>query len=274
MIHILQDSFLRWPLIALLLAGGMCSFLAVYVVLRRVVFLGAALAEISSVGVAVGILLGEKYDIHINFVICSLIFVLIGVGIFSIRPRKRSIPEEGVIGTGWAIASALAILFIYFSETGEVHMLDIVKGTPIGVSPQDIAVMFALFLPVALIHGLFYKEFIFISFDPETAATQGYRTRLWDLLLYLTLGVVIAASIRTVGTLLTFSYLVIPGVLGLAITKQLKPAFILSFITAAISTVIGYYFSVKYDWPTSAAITATLSVFVIPTVIYRFLSRV
>lgn len=274
MMHILQDSFLRWPLIALLLAGGMCSFLAVYVVLRRVVFLGAALAEISSVGVAVGILLGEKYDIHINFVLCSLIFVLIGVGIFSIRPRKRSIPEEGVIGTGWAIASALAILFIYFSETGEVHMLDIVKGTPIGVSPQDIAVMFALFLPVALIHGLFYKEFIFISFDPETAATQGYRTRLWDLLLYLTLGVVIAASIRTVGTLLTFSYLVIPGVLGLAITKQLKPAFILSFITATISTVIGYYFSVKYDWPTSAAITATLSVFVIPTVIYRFLSRV
>lgn len=263
MIHILQDSFLRWPLIALLLSGSMCAYLAVYVVLRRSVFLGAALAEISSVGVACGILLGEKYNIHIDLVFSSLLFVLLGVLIFSIRPRRRHIPEEGIIGTGWAIASALAILFIYFSQTGEIHMLDIVKGTPIGVPPKDVYMMAVIFIPVALLHLLFYKEFVFVSFDPETAATQGYNTRLWDMFLYLTLGIVIAASIRTIGTLLTFAYLVIPGVIGLASTKRLSLAFVISIIFVILSTTIGYYISVKHDWPTGASIITILAVCVI-----------
>lgn len=271
--EILRDPFLRWPLIALLLAAGMCSFLAVYVVLRRVAFLGAALAEISSVGVAVGILLGEKFGLRLNFVLCSLAFVLLGVGIFSIRPSRRRVPEEGVIGTGWALASALAILFVYFSQTGEIHMLDIVKGTPIGVPPHDVYVMGALFLPIAAVHYLFFKEFVFISFDPETAATQGFRTRLWDFLLYLTLGVAIAASIRTVGTLLTFSYLVIPGVVGLLVTRRLRPSFLVAVLTAVISTVIGYYVSVRHDWPTSATITVVTSAFILPALGYRLVRR-
>lgn len=270
---IIRDSFLRWPLIALLLSASMCSFLAVYVVLRRVVFLGAALAEISSVGVAVAILLAEKAAFHSNPIFWSLLFVLVGVGIFSFRPPRRRIPEEGVIGTGWAVASALAILMIFFSDTGEAHMLDIVKGNPVGVPPADVYLMAAMFGVIAVVHFLLYKEFVFTSFDPETAATQGYRTRLWDLLLYLTLGVAIAVSIRTIGTLLTFSYLVIPGVTGLLLTRRLKPAFIASMVAAVIATALGYYLSVRKDWPTSATITTTSFVLLLVAMIYSALRR-
>lgn len=259
MVAILQDPFLRWPLIALLLAAVVCSFLAIYVILRRVVFFGAALAEISSLGVALGILVGERLHIHLSYMVYSLALVLLGIALFSTRPSRRRIPEEGIIGASWVSASALALLLIYFSQTGEMHVLDIVNGTPIGVPPGDVYLMAGLLIPIALIHLLFFKEFIFISFDAETAATQGYRTQLWDLLLYVTLGVSIAASIRTVGTLLTFSYLVIPGVVGLMTTPRLRPAFFVSVGTAAFATVAGYYLSVQHDWPTGATIIATLS---------------
>lgn len=273
MIEILQDPFLRLPLVALTISASICSFLAIYVILRRAVFLGAALAEMSSAGVALGILLEERYGISINLVVCSLFFVMIGVAIFSFRPQKKAVSEEGIIGTGWAIASALAILLIYMSQTGEVHMLDIVKGNPIGVSLHDIYLMGIIFIPIIIIHILFFKEFIFVSFDPETASTQGYWIPFWNLLLYITLGVVIAVSIKTIGTLLTFSYLVIPGVIALIICLRLKAAFIASTTIGIISTYIGYWISVKFDWPTSASITVTAFAFFIPALLYKLLSR-
>src|SRR5258705_635805 len=52
-------DFWRDSMAAVLIAGGMCAALGVYVVLRRVVFVGAALTQISGVGVALAFWLGS-----------------------------------------------------------------------------------------------------------------------------------------------------------------------------------------------------------------------
>jgi zinc transport system permease protein len=243
------QEFHRRALLALVLASGICSYLSVWVVLRRSVFLGAALAEISSAGVAFGALLEEWLGHHSEsleeshtLIGCALAAVLIGIAIFSIRPARRRIPEEGAIGSGWIIAGGLGLLFLDLNTQGEAHIRDILKGNLLGVNWHDVKLMTTVFIALTVIHFLFYKEFLFTSFDPETAATQGYRVRWWDFLLYLTLGIAIAVSIRFIGTLITFSSLVLPGVTALLLTRRLWLAFVLSVAVALIASVAGYSF--------------------------------
>ena len=249
--EIFTDSFLRQPLIALVLAGVLCGYLGVFVVLRRMVFLGAALAEVSSVGIAASMLAG------LSPVIGSLGFVVLGIAVFSARPRRQTLPHESVVGVGYVLAAALAVLLVHLG-TGEAHMLDILTGNIIGVETADIWWIAGTLAGVIVIHGLFFKEFLFTSFDPETAASQGFHIRLWDALLFLTLGAAVATSIRLVGTLVAFAYLVIPGVWALAVCRSMRSTVVLAPLFAVVPAVLGYYLSFRLDLPTGAAVASVL----------------
>ncbi len=248
--EIFTDSLLRMPLIALVLAGLMCAYLGLFVILKRVVFLGAALAEVSSAGIAAAMLT------KLNPVIGSLAFVLGAVGIFSGR-SKRGIPQEASVGIGYAFAGALAILLIHLGS-GEAHMLDILTGCIIGVETADVWIMFWVFIATVLVHWLCFKEFLFSSFDPETARSQGVNVRLLDIILFLTLGVAVAVGIRSVGTLVTFAFLVAPAAGALALARSMKAAIIAAPIFAVIPSVVGYYLSYRFDLPTGATVTAVM----------------
>jgi ABC-type Mn2+/Zn2+ transport system permease subunit len=113
---------------------------------------------------------------------------------------------------------------------------------------------------VLLIHALFTKEFLFVSFDADTANAMGYRARAWDMLLYATIGLAIAFSIHTVGVLLAFSALVLPPVTALLLTRRMRSALILSVILGLIPVPIGLYLSFAKDLPSSATIVAVMFV--------------
>lgn len=251
--EVFTDSFLRQPLIALVICGAVCGYLGIFVVLRRTVFLGAALAEVSSAGIATAILAG------VNPMLGSLSFVVAGVAAFSARPSRRQLPQEASVGVGYALAAAMAVLLIHLG-TGEAHMLDVLTGNIIGVEATDLWVALAVFAGVMGVHALCFKEFLFTSFDPETAASQGYHTRLWDALLFLTVGIAVATSIRLVGTLVTFAYLVVPAVSALGVCRSLRTAIATIPFVGVLPAVVGYYLSYRLDLPTGATVTTVMVV--------------
>ncbi|HET7462012.1 MAG TPA: metal ABC transporter permease, partial [Longimicrobium sp.] len=107
---------------------------------------------------------------------------------------------------------------------------------------------------VLLVHLLFYKEFLFVSFDRETARTLGYRVGAWNLLLYLTLGLVIAFAMQFAGVMLVFNFLVLPAVTGLLLGRGMAGVFAWSVASALLAALIGFTLSVPYDLPTGPAI--------------------
>ena len=58
MTAMLEYDFIRTALLGTTAIGIVCAYLGVYVVLRRIVFVGATMAQISSAGIAIGILTG------------------------------------------------------------------------------------------------------------------------------------------------------------------------------------------------------------------------
>jgi ABC-type Mn2+/Zn2+ transport system permease subunit len=250
MFDVFQIPFMQQALVATVLVGVTCAFLSVFVVLRRIVFVGVALAQLSSAGVALALFLGVTAGFALTG--ASLAFMLVGVVFFALPTVGRRVSQEAVIGTGYAAAAALGILLVARSAAGESHMLNLLFGNILAATPKDNLLMAIVFACVGLVHHRFHKEFIFVSFDPEMARTLGVRTRGWDLLLFLTVGVTIAVAIRVAGALLVFAFLVIPGLTGLLAGGKLGRAFLVSIGAAVISAVAGLHLSFIFDLPSAA----------------------
>jgi len=60
MLEMLKHDFLRHALAAAMIAGASLSFVGVYVILRRIVFVGAALAQLGAAGVGLALLTGQS----------------------------------------------------------------------------------------------------------------------------------------------------------------------------------------------------------------------
>ena len=245
---VFQLDFMQRALLAGLLVGGACAFLGVYVVLRRIVFVGVALAEMSSAGVALALLIG------LSPMLGSVLVMLAGVVLVSVRWGGRRIRQDAFIGIGYIVASAASILMLAKSPSGEASLLDLLFGNILTATATDIqATAIALGL-MLLFHLVFYKEILFVAFDPDTASASGYNARLWELALYLTIGLTIAFSIHAVGVLLTFASLVVPAVTALLLTRRMGTAFGVAIAAGTIPVPLGLYLSFVADLPAAATI--------------------
>jgi zinc transport system permease protein len=252
----------RDALYGALLIGVTCSVLGVYVVLRRIVFVGAALAELSSLGIALAIWMagrGMALGAVTDPVVVSLIVTFAGVVFFSTSTGRGRVPPDATIGVVYAAAAAAAILFIAKATTGEAHDL-LLHGNILGITRRDWLVLLGVAVPVLLLHAVFFKEFLFVSFDRETARTLGYRVERWNLLLYLSLGVVIAFAMQFAGVMLVFDFLVLPAVTGLLLGGGLAVVFGGAVASAVLASVAGFAASVTFDLPTGPAIIAASAV--------------
>jgi ABC-type Mn2+/Zn2+ transport system permease subunit len=233
-----------------------CSVLGVYVVLRRIVFVGAALAQLSSAGIALALFLsgfGAMHALGAHPVAMALVVTLAGALFFGAEGGGRGpVPPDATIGVTYAVAAAAGILLVAKASTGEAHDI-FLQGNILGITRKDTLVLLGVSVPVLLLHVLFYKEFLFVSFDRETARTLGYRVGGWNLLLYLTLGLVIAFAMQFAGVMLVFNFLVLPAVTGLLLGRGMAGVFAGSVISALLAAVIGFTLSVPYDLPTGPA---------------------
>jgi zinc transport system permease protein len=255
--------------------GLACSVLGVYVVLRRIVFVGAALAQLSSAGIALALWLAGKgwmLGISTRPIALALILTIAGVLFFGAGSGRGRIPPDATIGVTYAVAAALGIILISKATTGEAHDI-FLQGNILGITRGDTMVLIAVAIPVLLVHAFFYKEFLFVSFDRETARTLGYRINFWNLLLYLTVGLVIAFAMQFAGVMLVFNFLVLPAVTGLLVSRSMAGTFLWSIISALVAAIIGFSISVPFDLPSGPAIIAVSGVLVLVAFLVRLTQR-
>jgi zinc transport system permease protein len=252
MVEMLQHPFFHNALIAGMLAAMMCSMVGVYVVLKRLVFVGITLAQLSSAGVALALLL------HLHPTVLALSTSLVGVAFFSQVPSsQRRLPLEAVIGASYILAAALGVLCMAKNPVGEARALNVLFGNILSVHTDEILALAVILVVLVLVHVVFYKEFLFVSFDIETARAQGMQARLWNLLLYLTLGLAIAFAIRSMGVLLVFTFLTVPAMTARLVANRMASLFTLAVLFGSLSVPLGLYLAFRLDLPTGTTVAAT-----------------
>jgi zinc/manganese transport system permease protein len=244
------------PLLACLILAGIHAYLGVHVIERKVIFVDLALAQIAALGATFALLFG--LDLHgPDTYWFSLVATFIGAVIFSFtRTRKEKVPHEAIIGIVYAVAASLAILILSRTAEGDEHIRYMLVGNILLVDTQEIINMAILYGLVGALHWRFRKKFILISTDVEEAYRQGVSVKKWDLLFYVTFGLVVTSSVSIAGVLLVFSFLIVPSVSAMLFAERFSRRLILGWIIGIVTSVIGITLSYHYDLPTGAAVVS------------------
>lgn len=241
-----------------ILVGILCAFIGVYVVTKRIVFLGAVLTQVSVLGIAITFI---PFFAFMSHSIGSLILTLVTVIIFARMLSGKKIPKDALLGVSFITTIALRILIMQKTPKVEVSEIEnLLRGDILFITPELFYGMLIVFIVVLIIHLLFFKEFNYISFDAETARTQRFNAGLWDILFYVTAGIVISVATHMVGDTFVFGFLVIPATTALLLTKKVKAIYLYAVIIGVISPIIGLFLAFKFDFPTSPAIVAVAGV--------------
>ncbi len=267
-----QDIW-RDPLLASLIAGGLLGFLGVYVVLRRTVFVSAALTQLSTLGLIVALLAEERIGVEVEHagvqLAVALVFSVVGALILGALESGRRLPTEAGVGMSYVLAGALVILGANRLIHAAHDLNSMVFGNAVAVPLSDVVVLAAVTAVCVLVHTVFQKELVFVSFDRETAEAVGLRVPLWNGLLFFTIGLAIPASARALGALPVFAFLTIPASAALLLTGRLRSAFLLATVLGVVASTGGYVISWIWQIPTGATMVTLAGMFVIPGALQR-----
>ena len=119
----------------------------------------------------------------------------------------------------------------------------------------------------------FHRNFVLVSYDPDMAITLGKKVILWDILLYLIIGIVISFGVMTVGPLVIFGFLLIPPIAARMVIRGILPFCVVSSAIGAAASFIGFYISYRFDLPTGPTDIAILSIILVLLYLGKILIR-
>jgi ABC-type Mn2+/Zn2+ transport system permease subunit len=267
--EILSSNFLlRDALIGSVLVGLVCPLVGVYFVLRRMIFLGVALPQLSAAGIAfsfVGYRLAVGMHEHGNVserslaVLGSLAFTLGGLLVLTAFERRGRETVEARIGVTYAIAAALTILFLALDPHGDAEMVNLLKGDILATTRTSLTLLTGVLGAVVVVLFAFRKEFLLVSFDRDLAIVFGKRVGLWDGLLYLTIGATISLGVMTAGPLVTFGFLVVPPLTARLVTRRMLSFSLVAAAIGGAAAFGGFYCAYRMDLPLGPAEVALAS---------------
>lgn len=259
-------EFMRLAAVAGIAAGISLGILGVYVVLKRVVFVGLTLANVATLGAAVALALG--WPIHV----VAIFAALAGAAALALVATPRTLPAESLVGWGFAAASSITVL-VLARTAGDADAMRLLFGNVLAINPFEAKLLGAVALIVVTIHAVFARRFVLVVFDPETARAAGISTTLWSLVLYLTIGGATAAAVHETGALLAFALLTLPAMSALLLTRGLRAAFATAVAIAVVGVGAGLVLSFRWDLPTGPFTVALLAAFVPVALLIRMARR-
>src|SRR5919198_1326514 len=268
-LEVLKPGFiLRDALVASVLVGLVCPLVGVYFVLRRMIFLGVALPQLSAAGIAFSffvyrVLVGPHQHFGLTerslAMIGSFAFTLLGLLILAAFERHKE-TVEARIGITYAAAAAATILFVAADPGADAHMVSLLKGDILATTSASLGVLAAVFGTTVLVLLAFRKEFLLVSFDRDLAVVFSKRVGLWDSLLYLLIGVTISLGVMFAGPLVTFGFLVVPPLTARLLTRRMLSFSLVAAGLGALTAFVGFYCAYRFDLPLGPAEVAVASV--------------
>ena len=272
LLEIINPHFLlRNAFYAGLIVGFVCTQVGIFFVLRRMVLLGIALPQVSNAGIAFAFLLhtiGWHFFPHMESektmaLTGSVIFALIAIFTLAILERKRKGFTENRIGFTYVLAGAVSILFVSWNPYGQTEVLSMIRGEIVSIPDFYLWSMLVIYGTIFICLVGFHRNFVLVSYDTDMAITLGKQVILWDIMLYLIIGIVISFGVMTVGPLVIFGFLLIPPVAARMVVRGILPFCIVSSIIGTTASFIGFYISYRYDLPTGPTDVALLCVILI-----------
>lgn len=250
----LQYAFMQRALIGTVTVAILTALIGVFVILRRLAFIGEGLAHGSLAGLAIG------YLLHWNLYLAGNIYTISLALFIGVLHEKAKVSLDTAIGILFSTSMALGIALISSFKFYTTDLTGYLFGSVLSITSSDLVIIVASALLIFLILALFYKEFLYYAFDPEMAEVSGLpRARLHYAMLVMIAITVVVAS-QTVGIILVTALLTIPAASAYQWTHSLKTLILLAVSFGLVSAIVGLYLSYYLNIASGASIALTAAV--------------
>jgi manganese/iron transport system permease protein/iron/zinc/copper transport system permease protein len=264
----LAFEFFRLGLVASLLVGALCGMLGVYIILRRMSYIGHGLSHSVFGGAVIG------YVASINFYVAAGLWGFLSALAINATARRRRIGADAAIGIVTTASFAIGVALISRTRSFTRNFESALFGNILGVTTTDLIIVAAVTIGVAAFILLFYKRLLFMTFDPEVAPIYGVNVGLVDSLFALAMAATIVASINVVGVTLIAATLVIPSTTARLLTDSFGRMIVYSTIIGTSAGVLGMYVSYWLDISSGATIVLLeAAAFLLAAIVTTFARR-
>jgi ABC-type Mn2+/Zn2+ transport system permease subunit len=233
------------------------SALGVLVVARDQVFIGAAVSQASTFGVALAIWLGGipalaglgSAEGHGFRSVFAVVFSLLATVLTSRGGREGRESHEAITGWVFLVSASGATLLLAHSPHGLEEIQRLLASSLIGATTADVAAFVAVAGGTALALARLHRPLLLVSVDPAMAAAVGLRPALWSAAIAAWLGAVVGLAIHVAGMLYTFGCLVLPALAARSVAREIRSMLVLSPLIALGASGLGFVVANAHDYP-------------------------
>ncbi|HET9030320.1 MAG TPA: metal ABC transporter permease [Candidatus Aquilonibacter sp.] len=232
-----QYQFMQRAFIEALAVGLLCSLMGTYVVLRKLSFIGDGIAHASFAGIVIAYL--RSFDYYVGAAIVAVLTAL-GIGFVHRRGRISLDTTIGVLFTG---AFALGVFLMSRQKNYAVDLQSFLFGDILGVGINDLILILALGVLVAIATIVLFRGLLYTTFDPVVAEASGLPAATIEYVLLVMLALTIIIALQAVGIVLVAALLVTPAAAAYQLTNRFAPMMTIAAVLGVVSTVGGLYLS-------------------------------
>lgn len=246
-----EYEFFRNGLIAAVVVGALCGFIGVYVVLRRMSYIGHGLSHAIFGGAVL------SYVWNVNFFIGGGVWAILAGALIHRVSRRRWVGADAAIGVVTTSSFALGVALISTHRSFTRNIEAALFGNILGITDNDVWIVAVVSLVVCAALVAIRRPLLFATFDPEVASAYGVSTGKIDLLFILLLAITVLVSTQILGVTLVAAAMVTPPVIARYLTRRFQTLLVVSPLLGAFCGAAGMFLSFHFDISSAATIVLT-----------------
>ena len=246
-----EYEFFRNGFIAAIVIGALCGYIGVYVVLRRMSYIGHGLSHAIFGGAVL------SYVWNINFFIGGGSWALLSGVLIHWVSQRRWVGADAAIGVVTTSSFALGVALVSTHRSFTRNIEAALFGNILGITNGDVWIVTLVSLIVFAALYAIRRPLLFATFDPEVASAYGVSTDKIDLLFIILLAATVLVSTQILGVTLVAAAMVIPPVIARYVTQRFQALLMLSPIIGALCGATGMLLSFHFDISSAATIVLT-----------------
>lgn len=250
-------SFLSIQIALLFVVTSVHTYLGLHVIRRGIVFSDLSLDQLAAFGVIVGIGLGIQGGSAGSYIV-SFVAVLIGSILLAyVKPKNKNIPHEAVIGAIYGLALVASIMVADKISGGMAYVTQTLTGVMLWVNWPLVLVTVIVYVILSAFHYKFRDRFISITERKVSLPNENN----WDLLFFISLGIITVLIVPIAGVLLAYGFLMIPAAIATLFTKEWGKALRIGWCVGFIASMVGLFSSYVFNLPYGPTLVLALGVF-------------
>lgn len=244
-------EFVRRAFLSAVLVGGLCGLVGMYIVLRRMSYIGHGLSYALFGGAVFSVVIG------INFYVGTTAWAFLSAMAIVWAGRRRTVGTDAAIGIITTVSFAFGVILLSAVDGFRTDFDAALFGNILSLNSADMWLVIAATIAITIAVFLAYKPLLFMTFDPDVAVVYGVSQRKMDILFSFIVAALLVASMRIVGVTLIAAGLIAPPTTARMLTNNFHRMMAIAILIGAVGGLVGVYASWYLDWATGGTIVAT-----------------